>query len=74
MLARYKQIIERNVKGNMTMIRFFITYTLDGLTEYSSDCGVMDSYATKLDAQRALKTMKLENPHIKRWRIVQARV
>ena len=55
------------------MIRFFITYTLDGLTEYSSDCGVMDSYATKLDAQRALKTMKLEHPHIKRWRIVQAR-
>ena len=56
------------------MIRFFITYKMDGLTEYSSACGVMDSFATKVDAQRALQEMKRSHPDLKGWRIIRGRI
>jgi len=55
------------------MLRFFITYKLDGMTEYSGTRDVIDSYKTKADAQRALQELKRFHPDIKGWRIVQAR-
>lgn len=54
----------------MTM-RYMIQYKLEGLTEYLSSRGVMCSYATKEEAQRALAKEKRDYPDLKGWRIVR---